>query len=143
MSAGVYEDSPPSICGRQRLRLSPGPRPDHLLVQLVATAAVVASALLTYAVVKRVASVPTALLAAYLAGFAPPLPTLDGDLLGVDPRALPRFVGALLPPLGGRPLSSRRAGALRPLAPGAGSVGSRRVWRAWPRNGCQCGGVLG
>jgi hypothetical protein len=114
--AGVYDNSPPVIYWLHRLLIGLGSLHDHLLVQLVATAAVVASALLTYAVVKRVAPVSTALLAGSLAGFALSIPTLDGDLLGVELVALPIFLAALLLAFGTRSVGLLAAGALLGLA---------------------------
>lgn len=114
--AGVYDNSPPVIYWVLRCLIALGALHDHLPVQLLATVAVVASALLTFEVVQRVAPVSTALLAGSLAGLALSLPTLDGDLLGVELVALPLFVGALLLAFGNRNIALLAAGALLALA---------------------------
>ena len=114
--AGVYDNSPPVIYWVLRGLFALGALHDHLPVQLLATVAVVASALLTYAIVKRVAPVSTALLAGSLAGLALSLPTFDGDLLGVELVALPLFVGALLLSFGNRSIGPLAGGTLLALA---------------------------
>lgn len=114
--AGVYDDQPPVIYWLYRLLIAMGSVHHHVLVQLAATAAVVGSALLTYAVARRVSSPATAIWAGSLTGLALSIPTLDGDLLNVELVALPLFIGALLLAFGQRPMSLLTAGALLGLA---------------------------
>ncbi|MGH7903193.1 MAG: glycosyltransferase family 39 protein [Candidatus Dormibacteraceae bacterium] len=110
--ARVYDNSPPGIYWIYRGLLALGAGEHHYVVQLATTAAVMAAALLTFEVARRVAGLRPALLAGGLTALAMSLPTLDGDLLNVEMAALPFFLAALLLALkGGRP-ASLASGAL-------------------------------
>jgi hypothetical protein len=98
--AGVFDNSPPGIYWLYRGVLALGG--DHRIVQGIATAAVVAAALLTTEIAARVMPSWPAVLAGALTGFALSIPTLDGDLLNVELAALPFFLGSLLAAFGGR-----------------------------------------
>ena len=94
--SGVYDNQPPVIFWLFRLTQALGSIEHHSVVQLTATAAVIAAGVLTFEVSRRYLQPWASALAALLTGLALSLPVLDGDLLNVEVAALPFFMGALL-----------------------------------------------
>ena len=113
---GVYDNSPPGIYWLYRLLLLLGAGRYHLVVQVAATLAVVAAALLTFEITRQLSPPWPAALAGGLTGFALSVPTLDGDLLNVELAALPLFLAALRLACTGRVTRAFLAGALLGLA---------------------------
>lgn len=111
--SGIFDNQAPGIFWIFQLLLALGAGSQHVIVQLAATVAVIAAALLTFEIARRVeASIGTAALAAALTGLAISLPTLDGDLFNVELAALPFLLGALLLAFSPRLLHLYAAGAL-------------------------------
>ncbi len=110
--AGIFDNSPPGIYWLYRLLLLLGADRYHVVVQLAATLAVAAAALLTFEITRQVAQPWPAVLAGALTGFALSVPTLDGDLLNVELAALPLFLAALRLAFTGRLPGAFLAGAL-------------------------------
>ncbi|TMD03153.1 MAG: hypothetical protein E6J02_14310 [Chloroflexi bacterium] len=113
---GVYDNSPPGIYWLYRLLLLLGAGRYHLVVQVAATLAVVAAALLTFEITRQLSPPWPAALAGGLTGFALSVPTLDGDLLNVELAALPLFLAALRLAFTGRVTWAFLAGGLLALA---------------------------
>ena len=93
---GVFDLQPPGIFWLYRLLLALGGLEHHFVVQLGVSVFVLATALLTFAIARRVVELWPATLAGLLTGFALSLPLLDGDLLNVELGASPFFLAALL-----------------------------------------------
>ncbi len=110
--AGVYDDQSPGIYWLFRLLVMFGADKHNVVVQLAATFAVIATALLTLSVARMMLPLWPAGLAGAMAGLVLSLPTLDGDLFNVELGALPFFLGALWLSFSHRRASSLVAGAL-------------------------------
>jgi hypothetical protein len=114
--AGVYDDQPPGIYWLFRLLVLFGADHHHIVVQLAATAFVIATALLTLSVARTVLPLWPAALAGFTTGLVLSLPTLDGDLFNVELGALPFFLGALRLSFSQRRMPPLVAGALLGIA---------------------------
>jgi hypothetical protein len=114
--AGVYDDQPPGIYWLYRLLLALGAGEQHIVVQVAATIAVVATAVLVFEIARRWLPLRHAALAGALTGLALSLPTLDGDFLNVEVAALPFFMAALLIAFNPRAAAMLVSGALLGVA---------------------------
>src|SRR6266704_3519309 len=114
--AGFYDDQPPGIYWLFRLLVLLGADRHNVVVQLAATAFVIATALLTLSVARTVLPLWPAAVAGFTTGLVLSLPTLDGDLFNVELGALPFFLGALRLSFSQRRVSPLVAGALLGIA---------------------------
>src|SRR5205814_1284686 len=112
----VFDLSPPGIYWLFRGLVALGADRRHWLVQALTAVLVVAAALLTREVARRVAGPWPAALAGLVCGLALSVPSLDGDLINVEIAALPFFLAALLLAFDGGPRASLASGALFGLA---------------------------
>ena len=114
--AAVYDNSPPGIYWLYRVMLAQGLREHHFVVQVAATIAVVASALLTFEIACRLLPRWVAATAAAVCGLVLSIPTLGGDLLNVELAGLPFFLGAIALALVGRDSAVAGAGFMLGVA---------------------------
>ncbi len=114
--AGAYDLHPPGIYWLFQGLLAPGARDHHIVVQLAATAFVIATAVLTFEIARRSLPLWAAALAGITTGFVLSLPTMDGDLMNVELAGLPFFLAAVLLSFSGRYAALFVAGALAGIA---------------------------
>lgn len=115
--AGIYDLQPPAIYWLYWVLLVPlGGIEHHIVIQLAASAFVMATAVLTYEIARRFIALWPACLAGLLIGFAWAIPTLDGDLLNVELAALPFFLSGLLLAFSPRSILLLASGALVGIA---------------------------